>query len=44
MGKKFCIGPKGRIGAGVTGKMSVATLAKASTGELGAVLSASKYL
>ena len=40
MGKKFCIGPKGRIGAGVTGKMSVATLAKASTGELGAVLSA----
>ena len=40
MGKKFCIGPKGRIGAGVNGKMSLATIAKASTGELGALLSA----
>ena len=40
MGKKFCIGPKGRIGAGVNGKMSIATIAKASTGELGALLSA----
>ena len=28
MGKKFCIGPKGRIGAGVNGKMSLATIAK----------------
>ena len=40
VGKKFCIGPKGKIGAGVKGKMSVATIAKASTGEVGALLSA----
>ena len=40
VGKKFCIGPKGKIGAGVKGKMSIATIAKAGTGELGALLSA----
>ena len=40
VGKKICIGPKGKIGAGVKGKMSVATIAKASTGEVGALLSA----